>query len=76
MKKVEVYSSKTCHFCNDLKEFLKLNNIEFTEHDVSDSKNRDELVEKSGQLGVPVVYIDGEQIIGFDKDKIKPLLGL
>ncbi len=78
MKKIEVYTSPSCHFCNDLKEFLKGNNLEFVEHDVqSDEKVRQELVERSGQLGVPVVFIDDtEMVVGFNKEKISELLGL
>lgn len=72
---VRVFSTSTCPYCVTLKEFLKEHNIEFEDIDVSeDEKARDEMVEKSGQMGVPVVEIDGEIVVGFDKEKIKQLL--
>jgi len=58
------------------KEFFKANNVAYTEHDVaSDLDKRKEMVEKSGQLGVPVIVIDGDVTVGFDKPKISKLLG-
>jgi len=72
---VKVYSTITCPYCVTLKEFLKEHNIEFEDIDVSqDEKARDEMVEKSGQMGVPVVDINGEIVVGFDKEKINQLL--
>lgn len=72
---VKVYSTPTCPYCVTLKAFLKEHNIEFEEVDVSqDAKAREELVEKSNQMGVPVVDIDGEIIVGFDKEKLTRLL--
>lgn len=76
-KKVEVYSSPTCHHCKDLKDFLDEKKIVYTDYDVSENKeNRERVVEKSKQLGVPVVFIDEEMVIGFDKQKIIELLGI
>lgn len=75
MKKIEVYTSSTCHFCKQLKDFFVEKGIEFTEYDVSDEVKRNELVEKSGQLGVPVTIIDGaDMVIGFNKEKLVDLL--
>lgn len=72
---VKVYSTPTCPYCVALKDFLKEHNIEFEDVDVSqDEKARDEMVRKSGQMGVPVVEIDGEIVVGFDKDRISQLL--
>lgn len=72
---VKVYSTPICVYCRTLKEYLKKNNIEFKEIDVSkDDKDMEKMVEDSGQMGVPVVDIDGEIIIGFDKKKIDELL--
>ena len=69
-KKVIVYSTPTCPFCHHAKDFLKENNIKFTDVDVStDQDKAKEMVEKSGQMGVPVLDIDGEIIVGFDKHK-------
>ena len=72
---IKVFSTPTCPYCVALKEFFKEHNIEFEDIDVSqDEKARDEMVEKSGQMGVPVVDINGEIVIGFDKEKISQLL--
>ena len=74
---VTIYSTPTCHFCHMAKEFFKEKNITYTEHDVAgDPEKRKEMVEKSGQLGVPVIIIGNDLIIGFNKPKIVELLGL
>ncbi|MBP7006774.1 MAG: glutathione S-transferase N-terminal domain-containing protein [Candidatus Pacebacteria bacterium] len=76
MHNVTIYSTPTCHFCHMAKEFFKTNNVSYTEFDVaSDLDKRKEMVEKSGQLGVPVIVIDGDITVGFDKPKISKLLG-
>ena len=75
--KVKVFSTSSCPYCVTLKEFLKEHNIEFEDIDVSQDKAAsDEMIEKSGQMGVPVIEIDGEIIVGFDKEKISQLLNL
>jgi len=72
---VKIYSTPTCVYCRTLKEYLENNNVEFKDIDVSkDEKSLQEMVKLSGQMGVPVVDIDGEVIIGFDKIKIDNLL--
>jgi glutaredoxin 3 len=72
---VKVYSTPSCPYCVTLKNFLKERNIQFEDIDVSQNEiAQKEMIEKSGQYGVPVVDIDGEIIIGFDQDKIKKLL--
>ena len=77
MKKVTIYSTPTCHFCSLAKDYLTDNNIPFEAFDVaSDLTRRKEMVEKSGQLGVPVITIDEEVIVGFDKLRIDSALGL
>ncbi len=76
-KSIIVYSTPACPWCIRVKQFLKENNILFLDWDVSvDKVAADEMVKKSGQMGVPVLDIDGEIIVGFDKDKIKQLLNL
>jgi len=76
-KSVKVYSTPSCPWCIRAKQFLKENNVIFQDMDVSgDKQAADEMVQKSGQMGVPVLDIDGEIIVGFDKEKIKQLLGL
>ena len=73
--KVRVFSTISCPYCFTLKEFLKQNGIEFEDIDVSKDENAlKEMIEKSGQMGVPVVEIDGEIVVGFDKEKICKLL--
>lgn len=76
-KKVRVYSTPSCPYCMRAKQFLKDNNIEFEGIDVSsDQQKAQEMVQKSGQMGVPVLDIDGQIIVGFDKEKISNALGL
>lgn len=59
------------------KDFFKENNVEFTEHDVAaDTEKRQEMIDMTGQMGVPVIQIDDDVIIGYDEDKLKELLGL
>lgn len=59
------------------KDFFTANNVAFTDYDVStDEVKRGEVIERSGQMGVPVIFIDGEMVIGFDEGKIKELLGM
>ena len=77
MPSVTIYSTPSCHFCHMAKEFFKENNIAYTEYDVaSDMERRKEMVEKSEQMGVPVIIIGDELIVGFNKPKIAMLLGL
>ncbi|HDJ30537.1 MAG TPA: glutaredoxin family protein [bacterium] len=74
---IKVYSTPSCPYCVTLKAFLKQHNIEFEDIDVSqDKKAREEMVKKSGQMGVPVVDIDGEIVVGFDREKICKLLNI
>ena len=70
-KKVKVYSTATCPYCIKVKEFLKENNVSFENIDVgSDQQAADEMVKKSGQMGVPVIDIEGKIITGFNKKAI------
>ena len=72
---IKVFSTPFCIYCVSLKQFLKEHNIEFEEVDVSKDKvAQEEMIKKSGQMGVPVVEIDGEIIVGFNKNKISELL--
>ena len=76
-KKVLIYSTPTCHYCVLAKEFFQEKGIKYEEFNVSaDLAKRKEMVEKSGQMGVPVIDIEGEIIVGFDKERIKAALGL
>lgn len=77
MKKVEIYSTPTCTYCNMAKDFFKKNNITYTEYNVAaDATKRAEMVEKSGQMGVPVIEIDNQVVVGYDQKLISNLLGL
>ena len=77
MKKVKVYSTPTCPHCIKAKQFLKDSNIEFENIDVSaDRQKSEEMVKISGQMGVPVIDIEGKIIVGFEKEEIKKELGI
>ncbi|TFZ41429.1 glutaredoxin family protein [Soehngenia longivitae] len=75
MKNVVVYTSSTCPYCTMVKNHLKEKGVDYVEKNVStDNQARRELM-SMGHMGVPVVIIDGEEIVGFDKDRIDSLLG-
>ena len=75
--KVKIYSTQTCPFCDDVKNFLKRNKIKFEEVDVNkDRKAALEMIRKSGQTSVPVIEIDKEIIAGFNEAKLKKALKL
>ena len=77
MKNVTIYSTPTCVYCNMAKTFFKANGISFTEHDIaSDITKRKEMIDKTGQMGVPVIDAGGEVIVGFDEVKLKSVLGI
>ena len=77
MKKVIMYSTPTCHFCNLAKDFFDENKIKYTVYNVlTDLEKRKEMVDKSGQIGVPVILIDGEVVKGFDEEEIREKLGM
>ncbi|MFA5112699.1 MAG: glutaredoxin domain-containing protein [Candidatus Margulisiibacteriota bacterium] len=74
---VKVYSTPSCPYCKMAKQFLAENNVAFDDIDVSLNQNlAHEMIQKSGQMGVPVLDIDGQIVVGFDKSKIKQLLNL
>jgi len=74
---VKVYSTPGCPWCAKAKEFLKANNIKYKDIDVAeDSDAAKEMIEKSGQKGVPVIDIDGKILIGFDEGELKGALKL
>ena len=77
MAKVTIYSTPTCTYCSMAKDFLKQNNIKYDEINVAEDKKKAiEMIEKSGQQGVPVIDIDGSIIVGFDKAAMKKALHL
>ncbi|HHR85950.1 MAG: glutaredoxin family protein [Candidatus Thorarchaeota archaeon] len=74
---ITIYTTPSCSWCQATKEYLHAREIDFEEVDVSEDMRRAmEMVEKSGQQGVPVLDIDGEIIVGFDRSRIDALLGL
>ena len=77
MRNVTIYTTPTCVYCRATKEFFKENNIEYEEKDVAkDEQARDAMVQKSGQLGVPVIDVNGTIVVGFDEKKLSDLLGV
>ena len=73
--KIEIYSTPTCPYCVMAKEFFKEKGVEFTDYNVAEDQDKaKEMIEKSGQMGVPVIDIDGEIMVGFDKAKIEALI--
>lgn len=72
---ITVYSTPTCPWCSKAKEFFKENNVEFTDINVGENQAAaKEMVEKSGQMGVPVIDLNGEFIVGFNEPKLRELL--
>ncbi len=75
--KVKIYSTPTCFYCQKAKEFFVKNNIKYEEMNVAeDAKAREEMVKKSHQMGVPVIEIGHEIIVGFDRIALEEVLGL
>ena len=74
-KSVTIYSTPVCHYCHAAKEFFSENNVAFEEINVAaDPDKRQEMIEMTGQMGVPVIRIGDDVVVGFDEDKIKELL--
>lgn len=77
MKEVTIYSTPTCHFCHMTKDFLNEKNIPFKDYNVAiDLEKRQEMVDKSGQMGVPVIVIGEEVMVGFNREKLSEALGI
>ena len=76
-KKVLIYTTPTCTYCHMVKQFFKEHKITYEEIDVTtDKKYVDELMRKSGQLGVPVIDANGHIVVGFDREALKRALKL
>lgn len=74
---VTIYSTPVCHFCHAAKEFFQENNVQFTDYDVAaDAEKRQEMIDLTGQMGVPVIKVNEDIIIGFDEPKLRELLSL
>ncbi len=77
MAQVTIYTTPTCVYCQAAKKFFAEKGLQYTEHNVAaDAEKRKEMIEKSGQMGVPVIAIDGQLVVGFNQPKIKQLLGI
>ena len=75
--KVTIYSTPTCHFCHAAKDFFTANKVAFTDYNVAtDLAKRKEIIEKSGQMGVPVISIGDKLVVGFDEGRLKELLAV
>ncbi len=75
-KEVVIYSTPSCHFCHAAKEYFDANDIKYTDHNVAqDLEKRQEMIEMTGQMGVPVIHIGDDVIVGFDQNKVAELLG-
>jgi len=72
-----IYSTPTCTFCQHAKEFFTEHNIAYTDYNVAeDMEKRQEMIDRSGQMGVPVIFIGNEMVIGFDQGRVKEILGM
>jgi glutaredoxin-like YruB-family protein len=77
MKKLQIYTSPTCHYCHLAKDFFASNGLAYEEFDVmADVPKRQEMIEKSGQMGVPVIVVDDQVMVGFDEGHLKSVLGI
>lgn len=77
MPSITVYSTPTCVYCNMAKNFFKANGFEYKDYNVAtDLEKRKEMIDKTGQMGVPVIDIGGTVVIGFDEEKIKGTLNI
>ncbi len=77
MKEVTIYSTPTCHFCHMAKDYFDEKGVKYTDYNVmEDLEKRQEMLNRTGQMGVPVIIIGDEIIIGFDQPRINSLLGL
>jgi glutaredoxin-like YruB-family protein len=76
-KKVSIFTTPTCHYCKMAKSFFQENGVAYEEKDVlSDLTARQEMMEKSGQMGVPVITVGDELVVGFDEGHLRSLLGI
>jgi len=76
-KHITIYSTPTCHFCKMAKEFLTEKGIEYTNFDVSsDAVRREEMIKMTGQLGVPVIVVGQDIMVGFDRERLAGKLGI
>ncbi len=76
-KKVSIYTTPSCMYCRAAKDFFKEHGVAYDEFDVATSaEKREEMIQKSGQMGVPVIFVDNDMVVGFNKEKLTELLGI
>ena len=74
---VNIYSTPTCHFCHAAKDFFTEHGVKFTDYNVAtDLPKRQEMIQKSGQMGVPVITVGDKLVVGFDEEKLRQLLAI
>ena len=77
MQSATIYTTPTCGYCKSAKAFFKEHNVTYTEKDVTtDPQARDEMIKKSGQMGVPVIDVGGTLVLGFDEDALRAALNI
>jgi glutaredoxin-like YruB-family protein len=77
LQAIEIYSTPTCHFCHMAKDWLASKNIPYTDYNVAqDMEKRKEMVEITGQLGVPVIKVGNDVMVGFNQDHLAKILGV
>lgn len=77
MPNVTIYSTPSCHFCHAAKDMFTANKVPFTDYNVAaDLPHRQEMIQKSGQMGVPVIFVGDELVVGFDEERLRELLHL
>ncbi len=75
MKQITVYSLPNCHFCHQAKDFLTSRGLEFTDYNVGEDQSKlQEMFDKTGQMGAPVIDIEGDIVVGFNRELLEQLL--
>jgi glutaredoxin-like YruB-family protein len=75
-KQITIYSTPTCHFCQLAKEYLNEKNVPFTDFNVAaDAEKRQEMIQMTGQMGVPVIRVGDDVMVGFNQEKLAELVG-
>lgn len=76
-KRVAIYTTPVCVYCKKAKDLFAKNNIQYEEYDViKDIKHREEMINRTGQMGVPVIDVDGKIMVGYDERELKELLSI
>lgn len=77
LKEVLIYSTPTCHYCQMAKSFFQNNGIKYTDYNVAeDAEKRQEMIELTGQMGVPVIKVGDDILVGFNEGKVKEMVGI